>query len=142
MEAILYRRYQEDKPTLGRLVVFRDDFTIAFQCATVELPWKNNERRASCIPEGVYEVKRRWSRKYKTHFHIQGTEPRTLILIHIANSIKELLGCIAPGMSHSDIDNDGLIDVANSGVAMRQLLSIIPTTGFRLKITSMDGLEW
>lgn len=66
-------------------------------CKTIELPWKNNERRVSCIPEGKYFLKKRYSLKYKWHIHITGVQNRSLILFHPANNaMKELNGCIAP----------------------------------------------
>jgi hypothetical protein len=66
-------------------------------CKTIELPWKNNERRVSCIPEGKYILEKRYSLKYKWHIHVTGVQNRSLILFHPANNaIKELNGCIAP----------------------------------------------
>lgn len=66
-------------------------------CKTIELPWKNNVRRVSCIPEGKYFIKKRYSSKFGWHMEIIGIENRTLILLHPANNtLKELNGCIAP----------------------------------------------
>jgi len=66
-------------------------------CKTIELPWKNNERRVSCIPEGKYILEKRYSLKYKWHIHVTGVQNRSLILFHPANNaMKELNGCIAP----------------------------------------------
>lgn len=67
------------------------------QCYTIELPWQNNLARHSCIPEGRYRLKRRYSHKFKEHLEVVGVENRWLILIHPANdALKELYGCIAP----------------------------------------------
>lgn len=66
-------------------------------CKTIELPWKNNVRRVSCIPEGKYFIKKRYSSKFGWHMEIIGVDNRTLILLHPANNaLKELNGCIAP----------------------------------------------
>jgi hypothetical protein len=66
-------------------------------CDTIELPWKDNLRRVSCIPEGVYEVRKRFSLKFKNHLQIVNVRLRSEILIHPANdALKELNGCIAP----------------------------------------------
>lgn len=66
-------------------------------CKTIELPWKNNVRRVSCIPEGKYFIKKRYSSKFGCHMEIIGVDNRTLILLHPANNaLKELNGCIAP----------------------------------------------
>jgi hypothetical protein len=64
---------------------------------TIELPWKNNERRVSCIPEGEYFIEKRYSHKFKWHLHVLGVDNRNFILFHPANNaLKELNGCIAP----------------------------------------------
>lgn len=66
-------------------------------CYTIELPWKDNARRISCIPEGTYGLVNRTSQKYKKHLLVTNTGERSLILIHPANNaLKELAGCIAP----------------------------------------------
>lgn len=66
-------------------------------CKTIELPWKNNEKRVSCIPEGKYFIKKRYSGKFGWHLEIVVVENRSFILFHPANNAqKELNGCIAP----------------------------------------------
>ena len=66
-------------------------------CYTIELPWLENQRRISCIPEGFYILQQRYSPKFKWHLHLMNVPGRDLILIHPANDAnKELLGCIAP----------------------------------------------
>lgn len=68
-----------------------------FICNTIELPWKNNEKRVSCIPEGKYFIRKRYSQKFKWHLEVVDVENRSLILFHPANNaLKELNGCIAP----------------------------------------------
>ena len=66
-------------------------------CNTIELPWKNNETRVSCIPEGKYFIKKRFSQKFQWHLEIENVQNRSLILFHPANNaLQELNGCIAP----------------------------------------------
>ena len=68
-----------------------------FICNTIELPWKNNETKVSCIPEGKYFIKKRYSNKFKWHLEILDVKNRNLILFHPANNaLQELKGCIAP----------------------------------------------
>lgn len=68
-----------------------------FICHTIELPFKSNQKRVSCIPEGEYFIKKRYSIKYKWHLEVMDVPNRTLILFHPANNaLKELNGCIAP----------------------------------------------
>src|ERR1700676_1908789 len=64
---------------------------------TIELPWKNNQARVSCIPEGRYELVKRWNRKFDRHLQVMDVPGREYILIHPANeALHELKGCIAP----------------------------------------------
>lgn len=66
-------------------------------CSSIELPWLDNKRRVSCIPEGRYELRRRFTEKRKHHLMVVGVPGRNAILVHPANDAKkELLGCIAP----------------------------------------------
>ena len=66
-------------------------------CNTIELPWKNNEKRVSCIPEGRYFIRKRYSQKFKWHLEVVDVKNRSYILFHPANNaLQELTGCIAP----------------------------------------------
>jgi hypothetical protein len=68
-----------------------------FICNTIELPWKKNETKVSCIPEGEYFIRKRYSNKFNWHLEVMNVENRSLILIHPANNaLLELKGCIAP----------------------------------------------
>ena len=92
---LLIRDTFPDKSTLGKLY-----FDGEFYGHTLELPWKDNEKRISCIPKGVYEVKKRHTEesKYKyEHLHILDVENRELILLHIGNYPKNSKGCILLG---------------------------------------------
>lgn len=73
-----------------------------FICNTIELPWKNNETKVSCIPEEKYFIKKRYSKKFQWHLEIMDVKNRSFILFHPANNaLKELNGCIAPVMKLS-----------------------------------------
>ena len=66
-------------------------------CFTIELPWLANKQKVSCIPEGRYELTKRYSQRYKNHLHVNDVEGRSLILIHAFNdALNESKGCIAP----------------------------------------------
>ena len=51
-------------------------------CKTIELPWKNNQKRISCIPEGIYKIRKRFSLKFKWHNEIMNVKNRDYILFH------------------------------------------------------------
>lgn len=66
-------------------------------CNTIELPWRNNRRWVSCIPEGRYRLIRREHFKHGDQLAVANVPDRSGILIHPANfAITELQGCIAP----------------------------------------------
>jgi hypothetical protein len=66
-------------------------------CYSIELPWKENKIKQSCIPEGRYKVLKRYSQKFSRHLLFQGVKDRSFILMHPANdALQELKGCIAP----------------------------------------------
>jgi len=64
---------------------------------TIELPWRDNQHAISCIPEGRFELEKRFSPKLRAHFLVKDVPERDLILIHPYNDAeKQAKGCIAP----------------------------------------------
>ena len=64
---------------------------------SIELPWKDNHTRVSCIPEGKYQIVKRCNDHFHEHFQVMDVPGRTDVLIHPANdAMLELKGCIAP----------------------------------------------
>lgn len=64
---------------------------------TIELPWLENQKQISCIPEGEYNLRRRYSKKFNWHWIVENVPNRSHILIHPANdALVELKGCIVP----------------------------------------------
>lgn len=91
MDLLLKRTYYEDGTNSD---LFINEQQIGY---TIELPWKNNQKRFSCIPEGKYHLVKRISPKFGNTILVTDVKGRDLILIHPANDAKkELLGCIAP----------------------------------------------
>jgi len=71
-------------------------------CRTIELPWLGNRPRVSCIPEGRYPLRKRYTPRFGSHFEVVGVKDRKYILFHAANDAgKELRGCIAPVLQHT-----------------------------------------
>lgn len=92
MHWTLVRQYHHNG-TNGHLY----DDTGKLLCYTIELPWLNNAKAVSCIPEGSYILTKRYSKKFNWHLHVQQVPQREYILIHAANNaLMELKGCIAP----------------------------------------------
>jgi len=91
MKLELIRTYYPNG-TNGQLLLNGDKL-----CSTIELAWKNNASQISCIPEGEYELRKRWSPKFGWHLLLMNVPGREYILIHPANdALQELKGCIAP----------------------------------------------
>jgi hypothetical protein len=83
-------------------------------CNTIELPWLHNQRRISCIPEGRYALKKRFTRKHQMHLLVLEVPGRDGILIHPANDAgSELMGCIAPVTTHTGPGMGGQSRLAN-----------------------------
>jgi len=113
MEIILERIYFPDG-TNGILSFEGNEI-----CKTIELPWRENKKRISCIPEGKYKIRKRYSAKFKWHLEVMNVKNRDLILVHPANdALKELNGCIAPV---SELTGEG--KGARSRVALERLKS-------------------
>lgn len=90
-------------------------------CYTIELPWLVNKQSVSCIPEGRYELTKRYSPKFGHHLLVNEVKRRELILIHPANdAVKELKGCIAP-VSVCTGEGRG----NNSRLALKKLLALV-----------------
>ncbi len=66
-------------------------------CSSIELPWHDNKPRVSCIPEGRYELTKRYSQRFGHHLLVNNVVNRSYILIHAYNdALKESKGCIGP----------------------------------------------
>lgn len=109
-----------DKVTPGD-AVFLD-----YKCKTLELPWKQNRQSVSCIPTGIYPCRKILSPSLGECFEIMEVPNRTYVRGHKANFTRQILGCIAFGMYHADLDNDGILDVARSKDAFDGLMAVLP----------------
>lgn len=69
-------------------------------CHSIELPWRDNIPRLSCIPAGSYRLVKRTYTKHGEQIGIPAVSGRKAILIHAGNdALKDLQGCIAPVMT-------------------------------------------
>jgi len=123
IELKLKRKKYTDKQVIGTMEVYKNNvFEGCF--ATLEQHWNNNKTSDSCIPKGEYIVGRHNTQKYPNTFILEGTEPRSAILIHSGNYYTHTEGCILLGLTHADINNDGYIDVSQSKSAIDRLNQI------------------
>lgn len=132
----LFRQNYSEKQITGTLLVQDEAGDVQFQCKTLELPWKENKRNISCIPEGVYTVGKRFSQKYGWHFHVKDVPGRSYILIHPGNYHFQIRGCILVGDNLIDINGDGSKDVTNSQNTVDHLLSMMPSE-FKMTVSKL-----
>lgn len=139
----LIRDISDKDGTLGR---FLDPLGNEL-CKTLERPWNNNKRAvtplilndSSCIPDGIYKVRRYSSKKFLRAFEIYPVNNRDKILIHSANHIGQLLGCVGVGKTiMRDFTWQGAKHrywLTQSGTTLKKLLEILPDE-FELEIRS------
>lgn len=132
---ILLKRIYRPTSTTSKGFVFNEKNELVFEFMTLELPWKDNERNISCIPEGDYLVwKMRPNRKRKyQYFWVQDVPGRDSILWHPGNYTRQILGCILPGEELIDMDNDNIIDITNTTITLKILTALMPEK-FKLTI--------
>ena len=127
-------RWQNPSCVAGRLT-YRD-----FECFTLELPNLGNQQNISCIPDGRYRAKKRFSPgKQQMVVEYTYVPNRTYIQIHPANFTRQLLGCQAVGDSIKFVNGDDILDVTNSGPTFDKLMSVLPEGEFYVNIRGLNG---
>ena len=94
--------------TPGALTLSKGD-ELLYQCRTLELPWRDNERCVSCVPTGRYRLMPRKVGKYYERasqrwlhqfaLEIENVEGRSHCLVHWGNFLSNTLGCVLVGCS-------------------------------------------
>lgn len=97
-KAYIFRGPSTDEGTFGWLMAGD------FMCRTLELPWRNNTRKLSCIPTGSYTCVIVKSPRFGEVYHVTGVPGRDAILIHSGNYAgripqhkSHVQGCILTG---------------------------------------------
>ena len=128
MKTIISRVYNKNE-TQGAIYIF-NGIKLIFQCVCLELPDNGNQKFVSCILEGMYwmeKIKRTNGNNAFLLLHVPG---RDNILVHVGNYAAgkhvDTEGCILPGAYFVDINNDGNLDVAESGKTFEKLWNILP----------------
>ena len=125
----LTRYWTSDLQTRGILRVDNKAFK------TLELPWRSNTRRTSCIPPSpgdvaTYTLSHREAHQSASftypHFILEGVPGRSYILIHRGNVYSHTMGCILVGRQFQDINADGYPDVTDSKRTLQTLREMIP----------------
>jgi len=133
----IWRHEQTDAATLGVLLI--KGRMLGF---TLELPWRNNIRNLSCIPPGLYRVRLResWrrSRDHGATYEVCNVPGRSGILFHPGNTIDDVEGCIAPGLTVGMVgDKRGVL---SSGIAFKRFRDAMGgVLGAPLLIQKIEG---
>ena len=144
--------------TFGRLYPLDETNEVMFY--TVERPWwwepdtPAGVPFRSCIPEGKYNVMRTSTPKHKQTFILDSDEnwvfhekqdesSRYGILIHIGNTMYDVVGCIAPGISLGVVRHKKIQcwAVLQSQIAFDQLWGLDLGDEFELNITQVQGAD-
>lgn len=121
---LLRLTYEEKLPQCGVLILNGHP-----EFVTVERPWLNNQNFISCIPEGNYKCRRRKASPGITAnigeaFEVVGVPRRTDILFHVANTEKDLKGCIGVGSKYGSIEgSQGVMQSAAAYVRFMDMLT-------------------
>ena len=115
---LLLERYLDDgQCTLGKLAIK------CYEFSTLELPWRENQKRISCIPVGDYDIKIKNSKKFGECIELLNVSNRSGILIHSGNTHFDTTGCILNGENavenfydekHKSYCNYGITNSKNS----------------------------
>lgn len=126
-------------------------------CKVLELPWRDNKRSISCIPEDEYlvtysdpvlkddptteldESGGRHERPY-AHYIIHNVPNRSGILVHAGVNINHSLGCLIAGGRFIDYNTEQP-KLADSRSKLLWLTTNLPRT-FRLLIEQKEGLPY
>jgi hypothetical protein len=109
-DVVITRQPSDSKQTLG---VLRTSDGL-FGCNTLELAWNENQPNISCIPTGMYQVKKIFSLKFGFVYEIQNVLNRFSIYFHEGNFFYDTHGCVLLGSLPQDINSDGEKDLLNT----------------------------
>lgn len=131
---VLQRLKQSSMGTIG--IIKEDGKEI---CQTLEKPWVDveldgiSDKNVSCINADTYICKRVHSPKFGEVFEITNVPNRDHILIHNANFLRELLGCVAVGLQSGE--SNGEYCVYKSKIALEHFMKNLEgVKEFRLEI--------
>ena len=125
---IVQKRTYKPHATYSDSSVVDEQGRVVFDYHILELPWRENQRSISCIPEGEYVVVKMQPTEKRpfVYFWIKNVPGRSGILMHRGNFTRQIKGCQLPGEKFIDLDKDGLPDVANTSGTLAKLAELLP----------------
>lgn len=149
-DLLLKRHSYSPTETMGRLYLPNGRIL-----HTIERPWTpdsvhGSKPMESCVPDGIYFLEPHHSKKYadtwalvnenlKVYHYPIGKPGRSACLLHSANFVHDVNGCIAPGLAR--VVMSGKLAVTSSVTAMQILKDVLGhgSVGNRLIITRDTG---
>jgi hypothetical protein len=127
--------------------VWQNDYRVPI-CRAIEKPWASNAPFVSCVPEGTYGLVEYNSPKFGDTWALvnhdcgvglyQGDSDRYACLIHKANWVHQLQGCIAPVTQFTVLD--GKWAGSASGTAFNLIKGLIEGGDTQLIITHEEAV--
>ena len=96
--------------TISKLSYIGVKASTGFRCVVLELPYKGNLKRISCIPAGEYLCTIHESPRFGKVYKVHNVVNRSEILIHKGNTVNDTKGCLLVGSSYA-VSNDGTVAV-------------------------------
>ena len=142
MDVLLERFAYTPHGTFGRL--HAGDWS----CFTIERPWLHNERNVSCIPTGRYRLRLGMHRRNTPDpsddypaYEVEGVPGRSLIKIHVGNTLDDLKGCIALGTYLGYINSHWAVGSSQAAYA-RFMMAMGDAPEGWLTITDKIPYDW
>lgn len=131
MNATLLRTEMTDQYTRGYLIMD------GFVRPSLELPWLDNARNVSCIPEGEYRCDLFESSRWGTVYRVQNVPGRSAILFHAGNTTADIEGCILLGANRGILGGEEAVLI--SKMAIKEMLGHTYSKAFWLKVINQGG---
>ena len=117
----LQRLWESKDQSTGVLTVVNHIGQPIYASLCIERGDRNNQKRVSNVPPGVYPLVLEYSNKFNQElYELKNVPNRSECKIHMANYWNQLNGCIAPGLKLKDLNRDGYSDVTNSRIALSE----------------------
>ena len=118
--------------THGRITIDADHI-----CYTVELPWLDNKRDLSCIPEGEYDLAWVEGTKFGERLHVIDVPGRSGIIFHAGNYQHDTRGCILP-VHEIGRDHAGCCGGRSTAALVRLESRLAKGVGHKLTVRNCD----
>lgn len=122
----------ENKSTFGKVEVLDGNLKVVWTGSSMERPWKDNKNDESCIPAGLYRLKKRVSPivdktsggEFKEGWEVTDVQGRTFIMFHVGNYVRNSNGCVLIGTKIAVHDTEGFM-VTSSKSAFKEFMDVI-----------------